>query len=275
MRAFAMVTVLLLTGPASAADPPAKKSELPPHAVLEFSRDRTLDQWTTTFELTTASGAAYELTVLFGVRGNAYAKMAMQELLATNWMVEEFDRNVRIYGVRAKDGTADAVKALTITNRLVKGEGQMPTLSAVGGAKVTTKDDDKPAKADPKRKVPPTGPKFPTETFVEVDFGVLPAGTACVFWEFKWDVRTTAGKDEPNLQFKFEVNSDEAAENCQLCAGIVFWDCSYKIEAVGKTKLRIYGAVLNGRYYPAEGATIQSPQLKANQLPKVTLTMRG
>lgn len=274
MRTLLSACFLLTANAAFAVDSPAKKAE-PPHAVLEFSRDVTLKQWTTTFELTTTSGANYEITIPFGERGNNYDERAMEALLTANWMVEVADRNVRIHGVRKKDGTADAVKELTITNLLVKGEGRTPTLSAVGDAKVTAKDADKPVKADPKRKTPPAGPKFPGETFVEVDFGVLPAGTACVFWEFKWDVRTTAGKEEPNLQFKFEVNSDEAAENCLLCADSIFWDCSYKIEAVGKTKLRIYGAVLNGRYYPAENATIESPQLKANQLPKVTPPKRG
>lgn len=254
MYAFLAIVSLILT---------------PPHATLSFSGDVKLDQWATTFELTTASGANYEKTILFGVRGNMHTEKVMEELLAANWLVEAVKREVRIYGVRTKDGKGDAIKSLAITNRIVKGFGRMPGLTATGGAKASATDDEQPAKVDPMRKVPSAGPVFADDPFVELDFAPVPKGEPCLFWEFKFDLRTTAGKEEPNLQFTIEVNAQNAAEYLLDFIGI-YWRASYKVEQVGKTKVRFYGAVYQGRYYPAADATIKSKHLVDEQLPKVT-----
>src|SRR5262249_9781697 len=156
----------------------------------------------------------------------------MQAQLAANWMVESMDRSVKIYGVRAKDGTADAVKTLTITNKLRGGMGQMPTLSAFNGAKVEVITDDGKAKPDPKRKVPPKGRTFPGETFVEFDLSTLPLGADDVIWKMNWEVRTTAGKEEPWIEIPLAVASVNAAENLTFLADDTFPESGFKTELV-------------------------------------------
>ena len=270
MRALLVAFAAAVPGAASATEPPAKKPE-PPYALFEFSGDRTLKQWTTTFEMTTASGATYELAIEFGDLGRNRADTAVKTQLAANWVVEPTDNGcVRIYGVRTKEGKADPVKALTATNRLRAGTGQMPILTGSGGAKVAVKTDDGKTKADPARKVPPKGPEFREETFVEFDLSTLPAGAKDVNWKLDWEIRTTAGKEEPWLTVPMQVASTVAAEVSVEMLDILFPYHAFKAEVVGKTKIRVYGAVLADRFYPAERGSVTSPDLKPEQLPKVT-----
>ncbi|QJW95730.1 hypothetical protein [Frigoriglobus tundricola] len=270
MRALLAVFAVAVPGVASATDPPAKQVD-PPYALLEFSGDRTLKQWTTTFEMTTASGATYELAIDFGDRSSGYANASVKAQLAANWVAEPTDNgNVRIYGVRTKEGKADAVKAMTATNRLRGGMGQMPILTGSGGATVKVKTDDGEAKPDPARKVPPRGPEFREETFVEFDLSTLPAGAKGTSWKLNWEIRTTAGKDEPWVSVPMEVTSVEAPVISVEVLDCVLPDSAFKAEAIGKTKIRVYGAVLGDRYYPAEKGSVTSPHLKPEQLPKIT-----
>ncbi|HJZ54126.1 MAG TPA: hypothetical protein VKE74_04180 [Gemmataceae bacterium] len=273
MRTLLAVSFLAAVGLSPAANPPAKKAD-PPHAMLAFSRDRTLRQWVSTFEMTTASGQVYGLWIEYGARGNMYDTDTLKALLAANWVAAPTeDGSVRVYGVRTAEGKTDAVKSLTVTNRLVKGTGQMPKLSGIGEVKVDTKEDDGKARPAAEKR-PPTGPKIADDTFVEFDLTTLPPGAMGVFWRLTFEVRTTAEEEEPWIRIPMEVASDGAAETITDVIEITLADAGFKSEVVGKTKFRVYGGVWEGRYYPATKGSVESPNLKKEQLPKVTDAMK-
>ena len=249
----------------------AGKTDAPPHAILEFSRDRTLKEWATTFELTTASGSEYVLHLQYGARGNSYDSDTLTAILTANWIVESAeDGSVRVYGTRTKEGKADAVKSLTLTNQLVRGMGRMPALTAVGKVEVKVELDEGKRKPAPDRQPRATGPVFPNEPFVEFDLTTLPAGAENVGWKITFDIRTTAGKEEPWIQIPIEVASINAATNITALVGVCLADCAFKGEVVGKTKIRVYGGIRGDRFYPAVHGTVTSPDLKPAELPKVT-----
>src|SRR5207302_7289211 len=122
---------------------------------------------------TTESGAAYTLPLVFDEKTNAFEFVALRQLLAANWMAEVDRRSVVIHGARKRDGTADRVKTLVATNRVVRQDDDhpgstMPKLVGVGGVKVETRESTGQEKP-PATKLP-TGPDLGSEAFVEFDF---------------------------------------------------------------------------------------------------------
>ena len=260
MHAF----VLFATGVCSLAaiTPPER-----PVATLEFSASPT--EWVTTLEMTTASGAKYLQPLKFDAikQGNVFRFDALRQLIDANWMAElEGERSVMIYGARKKDRSCDPVKTLIISHRVIRGgRGDPPKLSGTGGAAVEIRKD---ATAPPaSTKPPPPGPDLGDEAYVEFDFSTLPrAGDG--EYRFRVIVLTPHEKVKYDLEvkgprkFSPETHCDALAYNLR--------GTQFKAQVVGETKLRVYGCVNNGYWYPATEGRIESAELTKDELPKVT-----
>ncbi|MBA4065569.1 MAG: hypothetical protein C0501_18020 [Isosphaera sp.] len=269
----ALLLMCWLAAPAPAADLPEKKDD-PPHAVLKFPDDprKGPKSWEMTLEMTTASGATYELPVnLDGSKGNVYCGWTQVAAVTANWMSDRdwSSYTLHIYGVRTKESKGDPVKSLVLTNRLVDGKGELPRLEAVGGVKVETREADPEAKPDPARKAPPAGPDLGKQAYVEFDFSTLPPGGKCDLWNMTLKLHM-GGRDEVyGEEFGFAPEYARDGGLCRLLADR-FREASLKAERVGKTTLRVYGLTRKDRYYPVLKGEVESPDLKAKDLPKVT-----
>lgn len=263
MRTLLAVLLLAAFGLAPAADPPAKKPDPPAHAILTFGNSPK--SWDMTLEMTTASGASYELPIDLSY-GNAFREMTQGQLIRVNWMAElSGDLSIRIYGVRTKSGKADAVKSLRVTTRVRQGLGQTPKVTATDGVKVEAREDDGKAKPAAEKR-PSRGPDLGAEPFVEFDFSVLPPPPG-IKGKFTWRIDT----EDDRRFFKDTVGGDLCYHD-DFCLGLEMSlnEIGFKAEVVGKSRLRVYGNVREDRFYPATKGSIESPDLKKEQLPKVT-----
>jgi len=261
-------SVFLLVAHPNVASSAAKPKE-PPHALLSFSFDVGLKGWITTFEMTTAKGKCYEVSVTYS-QDSILSSATMTVLLSANWMAyQEIGSNgIRVYGARTREGSLDAISSLRIINRLVAGEGEMPHLGSVGGVKVEViTDKGSPAAI---QKLRPTGPDLPDDTFVEFDIAPLPTGGPDEPpWQSAWDI--SFGPKDPNGGIRVQTDIDPA-KPCEVLDGVLesFLDFSCKAEIIGKTRLRVYGRVAEGRFLPVLKGSVDSDDLKPEELPKVT-----
>ena len=134
MRTPLTACLLLIAVPGLAADPPDKQETPPPHALLKFER-KGLKRWITTYELTTVSGATYELRIAYGDRGNMYELYTLNAMLAANWVAGP-DRDASGIVVVAVTVVAVVIRRAQVRIRLGvvrRGEDQVV---AEGGVRV-------------------------------------------------------------------------------------------------------------------------------------------
>jgi hypothetical protein len=262
MRALVFACWFVAVTSAFAA--PIKDPPPPAKAVLDFFGSPKA--WEMTLEMTTASGAVYELRIdLDDNVGNIFRHMTQRQFIKANWMAEmSGDRSIHIYGVRTKEGKADAVKTLVLTNRVRRGEGQTPELRESGGVKVKTRKGeagDMPAREG---KPPPPGPDLGEEPFVEFDFSPLP--------EWSPDVKFSLRVDTADPKTYFKTSFTGVGSRADICIGLEesLNEIGLKAEVAGKTKLRVYGKVRDNRFNPATKGTVDSDILTPAELPKVT-----
>lgn len=275
MRALLLTGWFAIVAPAVTADPPAKPAE-PLHAVLTFGeRKKQPKSWFMKLELKTASGSVYELPILLDTDKETDPLGSMQRaMMDANWMADPSrkERTIRIYGARKKDGTVDAVKSLALTNRIVHGEGELPNLTAVGGATVDAREDKGEAKPE-RVGMRPKGPDLGAEPHVEFDFTHLP-DVQDVYWNFVLKLHTTQWAEPDKSEFEIISQGVHDGFLCRIMAEMMN-ERGIKAERVGKTKLRVYGWVHKDRFYPVTKGSIESPELKGDQLPKVTQPKAG
>jgi hypothetical protein len=264
---FPTVLLLLAALAPSVADSPEEEKR-PPHAVISFPEGHP-KAWITTFELTTASGARYEVRFNYRDGMDFYAETAAL-LLAANWVVELTAFTcMRVHGARTKRGETDPVRSLVLVHHLVEGKGAMPLLRSVDGVKVEVKTDDGTAKTAPAGKPPPTGPDLGAESYVEFDLSTVPAGAGKAPPSVTFEIYTTAGSDDSSAWISTPV---DPAAPAQAAAGLLesLSQTGCKAEVVGQTRLRVYGQVRGDRYYPALKGSVDSDDLRPEELPKVT-----
>jgi hypothetical protein len=244
-----------------------EERRLPPHAAVTFPAARP-SAWVTMFELTTASGACYQVQVDYR-DGMDFEVMTAASLLAANWVVESSAFfPLRVYGTRTKSGETDAIRSLRITSRIVEGEGATPLLRSVHGATVEMRSrttDER--RAGPIRR---TGPDITDTSFVEFDLAPLPAsGPLELPWRTSWGVYSWAGDSSYDVGVSTDI---DPTEPWRVLEDVLesFSRMGCKAEIVGKTELRVYGMVIGGRYYPALKGIVESEDLKPEELPKVT-----
>jgi hypothetical protein len=265
-----LCTFSLLAAQSAATDPPAKP-EKPPHALFLFSANGSPREWITTFEMTTASGARYAVRLNYSPRFIADSA-TLNTLLAANWLAEaEFGSSgIRIYGARTREGPIDAVRALKIINRRIDDSGDLPHLAAVGSVAVEVKADDGKTKSERTGKPFPTGPTIKDESYVEFDISPLPvAGPARISWQSSWGVFFRTGDSSYDVGTSIDI---DPAKPWRALEEVLesFSRMSCKAEIVGKTRLRVYGMVLDGRYYPAIKGSVESEEIKPEELPNIT-----
>lgn len=267
MPVISAAVLLLLSVPTPPADK-AGEQKLPPHAVIVFAQDPPR-AWTTTFELTTASGSCYEVRLHYREAMNHETETTAL-LLAANWVVEltPFEP-VRVYGARTKGGGTDPVRSLVLTHQLVDGRGAMPQVRSVDGVRAAASADGGtagPARAGIPR---PTGPDLGADSFVEFDLATIPATSLEQSPGVTFELYTGAGADgfccASSRQLDPAAPGEAAAE---LLESFTLLGC--RAEVVGRTRVRLYGHVRQGRYHPALRGSVDSDDLKPGELPRVT-----
>jgi hypothetical protein len=271
MTMLVLAGLLFSLGLSPAVGPPKQEKELP-YAYILFRSSDTLKEWTSLLTMTTVSKARYEVRLNYGPKRDFDAD-TFHVLLAANWLAEvDFEPvSIRLYGVRAPAGEVEAIESIVLVNHLVDGVGEMPVLYSIGGVKVETKKDDGKARRAPAGKPLPNGPVFRDQTYVELDFSTLPIVTPRVDWNvtFNFYAPDRSGYTGPHFSI---LGTPLDSSNPHVSASDV-WNslCSagYKAELIGLTKVRVYGHVVRGRYYPALRGEVESEDLKPEELPKV------
>jgi hypothetical protein len=231
-----------------------------PTATVEFI-DEVRDSQVTV-QITTAGGASYAVTVPMDA---AVAQLARDSLFRAivhaNWVADRSGEcGIKVFGVRAKGGKTDSVKALVVVAPKKK-ERAVVNLAATGGVTAETREGDgKPAKNTPLR-----GPDMGKENYVEFDFTPMPTEKGP--WTLKYRVETTLN----NFGFGDETGAPDGTARESLCESLagVIEEAGFKTELVEKSKIRVYGASHDGKFYPATRGIVESPNLKKDQLPKV------
>jgi hypothetical protein len=214
-------------------------------------------------EISTASGKTY--SVPFDVQTNSSVlarDRVLGGLVHANWLAGKTgDFELEVFGVRAKGGKIDPVKSLVVIAPKENGR-EIAKLDATEGVKVEVREGDGKSVAKPL----PVGPDLGAEAYVEFDFSPIPIDTGP--WEVTMEVHTTL-KD-------FTASDGHNAPNGSswtvLCEGFAsgLGTIAFKAEVVDKKKVRVYGGVYDGKFYPATRGTVASPNLKKEQLPKIT-----
>lgn len=102
-------------------------------------------------------------------------------------------------------------------------------------------------------------------SYFEVDLSTLPINEKWA-WSFKINVLTerTTLTDGPNND---GISNVEAICNSLV---FVFDEVGYKVKVVDKSKIRIYGKIYEGRYWPATNVRIvETKGLKKEEIPRV------
>lgn len=254
---FSLMAITLgLCGSAPVPRPAAR-----PTVTIEFLDDVRDSQ--VTVEITTAGGASYALTVeMDAVVAQLARNSLFRGLVHANWVADPSgDCGIKVFGVRAKNGKTDPVKSLVVVAPKKKGR-VVVNLSATGAATAETREGDgKPAKNPP-----PSGPDMGKENYVEFDFTTMPTEKGP--WRLTYRVETTLDK----IRFADETGAPNGAPREALCESLahVLEETGFKTELVEKSKIRVYGACYDGKFYPATRGIVESPNLKKEQLPKVT-----
>jgi hypothetical protein len=175
---------------------------------------------------------------------------------------------LRIYGTRTRSGETDPVRSLIITNRVIEGEAATPQLRSVGGVSVKVKKPTTEEKGEgPQRR---SGPHIAEASFVEFDIEpVAVAGPAAVPWRAWWGVSFRPGDPNPCISVSLDF---DPTKPCEILEEILesFQGDGCKAEIIGRTRLRVYGIVIGGRYYPALKGSIYDEDPLPEVLPKVT-----
>ena len=105
------------------------------------------------------------------------------------------------------------------------------------------------------------------ESYVEFDFSTLPSTGEgnCTFTL----IVLTADRD---YKYRAERKGARKFDPQATCAGYAgnMEVNKFKAVIVDKTKLRVYGRILNGKLIPATKGMVESPDLTPAELPKVT-----
>ena len=192
--------------------------------------------------------------------------MLLSRLIHANWLVDADGHfGIKVFGVRGKAGKVDPVKRLLIVG--TKQQGRDPVkLRGLRGARVQFQE----GKRKPGEKRPPPGPELGSEPFVEFDFTTMPDGNETDRgWRLKLEVMTSL-KDLMFRSQRHAPNRGPPRETLCLSLAMGLEWAGFKAEVVDKSKVRVYGAVFDGRFYPATRGIVESPNLRPNELPKVT-----
>jgi hypothetical protein len=232
-----------------------------PAASLELTASQP-DKVQLTVEITTASGAAYRLPIMIesnapeGIRDHIFARM-----VHANWLADTSeDFGIKVYGVRAKHGGSDALRSMNVT--WPKGQrGECVKLRRKGNVTVTCGVEEKEAGG----KLPAFGPDLGPESYVEFDFSPVPVKRGPM--EMARKVETTL-KD---FYATDDFGAPTGSTTDRMCRAFAsnMESIGFKAEVVGGRKVRVYGGLFNGKFYPATRGTVTSQVLKAEELPIV------
>lgn len=103
-------------------------------------------------------------------------------------------------------------------------------------------------------------------SYVEFDFAPLPR-TGMGGYDIHFTL-LTSDKDIKVAEGTKFFRETDASTNCEFLASYLK-NNGFKIDVVDKTKLRVYGYVLNGKLIPATKGIVKSKDLKPEELPKV------
>jgi hypothetical protein len=118
-----------------------------------------------------------------------------------------------------------------------------------------------PVGANPKPREPEMVP------YVEFDFRTLPqVGTGTYTVKLTIETQDKDVKFSESLEFARGTNPNT---NCEFVAAFLNRN-KFKSEVINKTKLRVYGRTFNDKLIPATKGMVESPDLKPEELPKVT-----
>jgi hypothetical protein len=99
-------------------------------------------------------------------------------------------------------------------------------------------------------------------SFVEIDCAPIPT-------EGKIDLVVKVYTEKAVLEFKTAGPNGDSPDGLAAALAVSFKDAGATTEVIEKTRVRIYGAKIDGKFYPATKGTVTSESLKADQLPKV------
>jgi hypothetical protein len=104
----------------------------------------------------------------------------------------------------------------------------------------------------------------PEEAYIEIDFTPMPCEKG------PWKLTVTVESTLKELTYSEVVNSDGIPREV-LCETIAsgLKDVRFKAQVVEKSKLRVYGATFQGKFYPATKGKVESPDLKKDELPTI------
>jgi hypothetical protein len=222
-------------------------------------------------EVTTMSGANFTIPLDLDAAGELARNLAYGKLVHANWLVERSGAfGIEIYGVRTKGGQSDPIKTLVVTARKVKGR-EIVKLDRAGDVKVELRDDD----PKPGPKPPPVGPDLGDEPFVEFDFTKIPCEKAP--WDVTIRVLTSLKDLSGNVEDMAAPDGTprEGLELMLLSAADSLEEIGYKAQLVDKFKIRVYGGLFDGKFYPATKGIVESKTLKKADLPTVKAPPNG
>jgi hypothetical protein len=232
-----------------------------PTAMIEFVPGPPA--WKLTVEVTVASGARYAIPLDLDTDITEMTRnQSIRKFIRENWIAAQAGHfGVVVYGVRGKEGKTDEVAALTITVHK-DNKGQNPVkLTGTGEVKAQVVAGN----AKPAAKPLPAGPKVGPENFVEFDFSPVPDGTG------PWRVTLTVETTLKDFKFRDDMSGSNPVTNV-ACESLVMGlnEIGFKAEVVDRTKVRVYGGIWDGQFYPATEGRVESAELKKDHLPKVT-----
>ena len=256
---FFLLTIALGLG----TPPPATAPVVRPKATLEI----VVGRWSPRMmvQIVTESGTAYALPFEGADHdrtGTLTRRELFMRLLHANWLVATSGKfGIEVFGIRAKGGKVDRIKTLTVTARQQNGR-EIVKLGGAGGVKVGVREGD----GKPGAKPPPVGPDLGPEPYVEFDFTTMPVE------ERSWHITVNVETALKNLTFVEDDHAPDRGQREALCCGLAIRmeSVGFKADVIDKSKVRVYGAVFDGKFYPATKGIVKSPDLKKNELPKVT-----
>ena len=218
-----------------------------------------------TLEITTSSGTSYAFHLEVEQSSPQLTRDTVHHrMLQSNWIVDRSDSfDIIIYGVLTKEGKTDPIERAAL--HYMKDNGVEPaTLLKVGDVAVkVVSGDGLPDRNRPLK----TGPDLGLEAYVEFDCGPIPD-----VGEGAFRVRMTILTGDPNVRFDEELGGSRKTARATWCEVIadLLLDAGYKAQVVGNDKIRVYGCVKQGHYYPATEGKVGSPDLPKEELPRVT-----
>jgi hypothetical protein len=98
--------------------------------------------------------------------------------------------------------------------------------------------------------------------FVEFDCSPIPT-------KGKVDLVVKVYTEKAVLEFKTAGPNGDTPDGLAAALAASFKDAGGTVEVIEKTRVRVYGAKIDGTFYPATKGTVTSENLKPDQLPKV------